>query len=267
MTDIVKTLFGGSSAEQQSTSTPIDMTPEAFKKLREPFSAELIKALQTGGPQYDGPLVAGIGDREKTMLDQLMPQTGAGTSRFGYLENVLKGNYLPGGQNENPFLDAAIRAAQRPTLQGLEETLSRSLPGRFTQAGQFTQPQGSSAFDRAAGIATRGAADAIGDIATKMSAGVYESERDRQQQAVPLSRQEVDATISNLQAQALPRLIEDLGIERGLAMFQQQATQLLDILRLLGGVTAPTVANKGQSTASSESNKGIFQPIGLKFPG
>lgn len=267
MGDFIKVLFGG--ATQESKSTPIDMAPAEYKSLRGPFAQSLLQLIQQGGgPQYSGPMNANIGQNEQTLLDQLMPQTGPTTARSGVIDSTLAGNYLPGQPGANPFLEAAIKSAQRPTLQGLEETLSRALPGRFTAAGHMIQPNtgqngGSSAFDRAAAIATRGAADTIGDIATKISAGAYESERGRQENAVSLSRAEVDSTISNLQSQALPRLIQELGIERGLALFQQRTQQLLEILRTIGGVTAPAVANEG--TSSGESWKGVFDSIPI-FP-
>lgn len=260
----MKELFGGSESKSQATSTPVDMTPDAFKNLRDPFAQTLLSYLQGGGtPQYTGPLNADMTQTEGDILSQLMGQTGTGTNRNSYLQQVLSGNFLPGQDGSNPFLQAAIEAAQRPTLQGLEETLSRTLPGRFTLAGQQVQPQSSSAFDRAAAIATRGTADALADIATNMSYGAYESERGRQQEAVQLDQAEVDTTIKNLQAQALPRLIEELGIERGLALFQQNTQSILQILQTLAGVTAPTVANQQQSTSQSESHKGIF---GQLFP-
>lgn len=261
MGDVVKMLFGGSSTKQQSTSTPVDMTPGEFTALRGPFADTLKALLTSGGPEYTGPMFSPITGTEQNILGDLNTQAGTGTARAGYLNNVINGGFLPGQPGSNPFLQAAIEAAQRPTLQGLEETLSRTLPGRFTQAGQFVQPGGSSAFDRAAAIATRGAADAIGDIATKISAGNYEAERGRQQEAVQLSRQEVDASISNLQAQALPRMIQELGIERGLALFQQKTQAVLDLLKTIGGVTSPTVANKGTSTGEGSSYSGIFKSI------
>lgn len=246
----MKKLFGGS--ETKSTSTPTDMTPDEYKNLRGPFAETIMSYLQQGGtPQYEGPLKADMTQTEGDILTQLMDQTGAGTGRSSYLSSVLSGNYLPGQDNANPFLNAAIEAAQRPTLQGLEETLARTLPGRFTLAGQQAQPQSSSAFDRAAAVATRGTAQALSDIATNMSFGAYEQERGRQQQAVQLDQAEVDNTIKNLQAQALPRLIEELGIERGIALFSQNTQSILDILKTLAGVTMPTVANNQQSTGES----------------
>jgi len=259
----MKEIFGGSETKSQATSTPVDMTPSEFKNLRGPFAQTILQYLNQGGtPQYTGPLNADITQPETDLLSQLMTQTGPGTDRSAYLSSIISGNYLPGQEGANPFLDAAIKAAQRPTLQGLEETLARTLPGRFTLAGQQVQPGSSSAFDRAAAIATRGAADAIADIATNMSFGAYETERGRQQEAVQIDQAEVDTTIKNLQAQALPRLIEELGIERGLQMFQQNTQAILEILRTLAGVTAPTIANQQQSTSEGESFKGIF-PKGI----
>jgi hypothetical protein len=257
-------IFGGSKqvSDSQSSSTPVDMTPAEFQGLRGPL-AEMLKtyiSTEQVGPQYSGPLKADITQPETDLLGALQ---GQGQNRNALIQKTLEGQFLPGQSGANPFLEAAIQSAQRPTLQGLEETLSRSLPGRFTQAGQFVQPQGSSAFDRAAAIATRGAADAMKDIATNMSFAGYESERGRQQEAVQIDQAEVDTTIKNLQAQALPRLIEELGIERGLAMFQQNTQSILQILQTLAGVTAPTVANTQFATSHAEgsSDKGIFSQL------
>lgn len=267
MAETLRTLFGGSKTQtvQTSASTPLDMTPDTYKDLRDPLSKSLMALLQTGGPEYTGPVAAPLGANEQSKLNELMPMTGPNTGRSQLLDKTIAGNFLPGQEGSNPFLDAAIKAAQRPTLQGLTETLTRDLPGRFTANGQFVQPNsdgqgGSSAFDRAAAIATRGAADAVGDIATKMSYQGYNDERQRQQEAIPLSRAEVDSTVTNLQAQALPRLIQQLGIDNGLQLFQQRTQTLLQILQTIGGVAAPVVANAsvGSGVSNSTTSKGVI---------
>lgn len=250
MVDFLSTLFGGS----QQSSTPTDMTPQPFQALQGPFAQYLSGMMQRGPNTYGGPMTAPVGANENGLLGQLMTQTNPGGPRGNLLNSTMAGNFLPGQQGSNPFLDSAITAAQRPTLQGLTETLTRDLPSRFTAAGQFVQPQGSSAFDRAAAIATRGAADANANIATNMSYQGYNDERSRQQQAIPLSQQEVQSTISNLQAQALPRMIQENGIDRGISLFQGQTQQLMQILGILAGVTQPTIASKSQG----DSTKGII---------
>lgn len=264
MTNVLRTIFGGSKTQSTAQSAPVDVQASEFKKLRGPFSDTLLKLIQGGGtPEYTGPLTEPLGNAEKDILSYLQSNTGSGSPARGPLDATLRGDFLPGGANANPFLDAAIRAAQRPTLEGLEEVLSRVLPGRFTAAGQFVQPQGSSAFDRAAAIASRGAANSLADIATNISAGAYESERGRQQQAITLNQQEVDTTIKNLQAQALPRLIQENGIDRALQLFQQRTASLLQLLQTLGGVTAPVV---GQQSSSQSSGQSINNPFSALFP-
>lgn len=248
-------------------------------------------------------------------VNNALTQAGASTGNIADYANALMGanknptssltssNFLAdlngasGGvfstDNNNPFLQAAIQAAQRPTLEGLTQTLTRDLPGRFTQAGQFVQPGSSSAFDRAAAIATRGTANALGDIATNMSYSNYNDAAARaaaalgqyttgqqqansqtqqltaeqQQQAVSNSLaaqnqnnqnattastvqgQDINNSIANLQAQALPRLIQDLGIERGTEAFNNNINSILAGLGIASGVTRPVVANSSSSSS------------------
>lgn len=261
-----RTLFGGSKSEQQSTSGPTDATPEALKALREPFVSTLTNVLQGGGrPAYEGPLTTPITGAETTGLGAV---SGAAydPTRQGLIQQTQQGAFLPGQAQANPFLQATIQAAQRPTLQGLEEVLSRALPGRFTQAGHFTQPQGSSAFDRAAALATRGAADAAGDIATNISAQAYDQERGRQQQSIQLGQGEVETLVTNLKAQGLPRLIEDMGVERGLAEFNSRMQSLMQALQVAAGSPISQIANQSQSTGKSITEKGVVPGLASLIP-
>lgn len=274
----------------------------------------------------------GIGGGPQQALGDFRTQLGAASQTGAF------------GGGANPFLQSAIEAAQRPTLQGLEETLSRTLPGRFTQAGHLIQPGGSSAFDRAAAIASRGATQELGDIATRMSynafeaaqgreasalenelarrgqfglqtqsleAGAMQNQLDRALQVPGMEAQlqqigantdlalaqlptqmaetalrlaqargqeagtgltqaqtgtqnaqtdltqsqvrgsEVDTAIKNLQAQALPRLIQDMGLERGIEAFNNNVNSLLATLGIASGVTRPVVANESKSSSGS----------------
>jgi hypothetical protein len=255
MSGVARSVFGGG---KQSSSTR-DRTPQELAALRQPFSQVGQALLGQGNmdplqgiPTYQGQFAAGMAPNESALLQQLMGQ-GQGAQQL--INQTLSGQFL---QQGNPFLEQAIQAAQRPTLQGLEEMLSRTLPGRFTQAGQFVQPEGSSPFDRAAAIATRGAADAMGDIATNMGFASHEAERGRMQEAIQLDQQQLQSTIQNLQAQALPRMIEQLGLDRGLQEFDQRVNRLLQTLQIITG--APLV-NLG--TESRGSNQGpMMSPIG-----
>lgn len=269
MTGVVRGLFGGSEERSQQQSGPVDVTPPEIRDLRGAFSTTLQRLLgQQGGdplagiPQFQGPLAAPMAGGENQLL-QLLQQQAAGGQGQQLINQTLGGAFLPGQAGSNPFLQATIQAAQRPTLQGLEEVLSRTLPGRFTAAGQFVQPEGSSAFDRAAAIATRGAADALADIATNISFGAFESERGRQQEAIQLSQQEVATNIANLQAQALPRLIEQMGIEGGREEFARRLQTVLQALSVATGAPLQTVAQESSGSSEGRSSDGIFSKIPL----
>jgi hypothetical protein len=272
MTGVLKSLFGGSSAEQKSTTTQTNYTDPNLSGLAPDLAATLrtllgsfgTQAQNAGDPSTATPTPqAGMTGNETNLINTIQGQVGPGTDSAAYIRDVLGGKYMPGQDGANPYFDAAVRAAQRPTLEGLTETLTRSLPGRFTAAGQLIQPNtgdqgGSSAFDRAAAIATRGVSNAVGDIATNMGNTAYNSERTNQNVAAGLDQQQVDQTIKALQASALPRLIQQNGLDQGLALFQEQTKNLLDILKTLGAVQAPTLAANTTSTGKSSTEKGII---------
>lgn len=275
-------IIGGTKAEDR----PVDIQSPEMQAIRGPAASILAQLLGRRGETFEGRIsrpgpdltatvtgaagdpLAGIPGATPAQLDvaDLTPAeaaqlaalgAGEGAGRRGLLDRTLAGGFLPGQEGANPFLRAAIEAAQRPTLEGLEETLSRVLPGRFTQAGQFTQPGGSSPFDRAAAITTRGVTQELGDIATRMSAGAFEAERGRQQEAVQMSQQEVETGLQKLQAQSLPRLIEQLGIDRGLEEFQRRSDQLMQLLNLIMGGTAPV----GATASRRRETPGIMGSI------
>lgn len=264
MSGFFRTIFGGSSQNTQSSSTPTDLTPAPFKALQKPF-ANVLQGLLSGGagsplagiPDYIGQTTAPVTGPEQALLTSLQGLVGGVGSNL--LADTAAGKYTD--PSTNPFLKAYIEAAQRPTLEGLANTLSRTLPGRFTAAGQFVQPQGSSAFDTAAALASQSAGNVLKDIASNIGFGAYEAERGRQNQAIQLGQDEVKTIISNLQAQALPRLIQQYGLDVGLQEFNTRLNALMQILGIAGGVTRATPAQVSQATGEGTSQTGILPTL------
>jgi hypothetical protein len=266
---VVQSLFGGS--EQESSSTPQDMTPDQFAGLRTQLGSILsqimggtaqdaqgnpIEGGAAGGgvqqfldllaPARGGPNTAAVGANEQTLLNRLM---GSGSGSRAYLDDVLSGEYARRG---NPLLQQYIQAAQRPTMQALEDTLTRSLPGQFTRAGQNVNPGRSSPFDMAAARAFEASANTAGDIATEIGFQAHEGERNRMQQAVQLDQQQVNQMMQNLQAQALPRLIEQHGMDAGMREYQTRVQTMLTLLQTLQTFTSPNVAQVASGSGSSQ---------------
>lgn len=199
----------------------------------------------------------------------------------------------------NPIVQAYVAAAQRQTQDALNKTLSRQNPSQFALGGQQVQGKGSSAFTRAQLDAETKAQAQLGDIATNINysnlndannrsasaLGQYTTgqqnanlqsqqlESTAQQNAASnaigastaqsnINTQEVNQMVQNLQAQALPRLIQDLGVERGMEVFQNNINSLLQTFGIVSGTSQPTIANSSSSSSSSIANP--FSPISVK---
>ncbi len=272
MSGIFKTLFGGSDAStsSQSTSTPQNYTNPILQGLANPLSSSLSQLIQsltstTNNANANGGVTpvpqAPLTGQEGNLLNTIQGQVGPGTASASWIKNVLGGQYLPGSPGGNPELSAAITAAQRPTLDNLTQTLTQALPGRFAAAGQQLQPNspgseggGSSAFDNAAALAFNSAAHTSTDIASNIANNAWNVGTQQQTAAAGLDQNEVHNTIDALQATALPRLIQQNGINQGLQLFQTQVSNLLDVLKTIGAVQAPTLANTSQSTSQGTSS-------------
>lgn len=285
MTSVLNAIFGGSqsSSTQQASSTPNNYTDPRLSGLASGLGSSLTQLLQsflssTNSANPNGGATATpqapLTSQEGNLLSTINSQVGPNTASAGWINDVLAGKYMPGAPNGNPNIAGAITAAQRPTLDNLTSTLTNALPGRFAAAGQSLQPNspgsgggGSSAFDNAAALAFQSAANTSTDIASNIGNNAFNVGSQQQTQAAGLDQNEVNNTISALTASALPRLIQQNGLTQGLSLFQSQVSNMLDLLKTIGAVQAPTLANTSQSTGSSEStsSKGIipdlFKPV------
>lgn len=249
-----------SSGMAQQSSRPVDLTLPWFQQLGQTAAGSLGNFI-SGGPNagniYGGPLTADMSGREWQTLRGLQNATFDPT-RLGLIQSTLAGDFLPGGPQANPFLNAAIEAAQRPTAEALNYAVGRQIPGMFAaagqQVGQTVGGGGSTAKDLNLIRASEVGGRALGDIATNMSNANYQFERGLQQQGIQLGQQDIQAMLANLQAQGLPRTIEDQGIQRAIALGQQAQTNWLQGLQLAAGMPLQTVGNVSQGTSTQSSS-------------
>lgn len=253
-------LFGG----QTQKSGPVDVTPEAFEALQQPVADALLALFGDSGGQlgFAGGSFPGVTDpnrftaaqtpQESDLLTRISSLTrapsGALSEAQSFLTSVLQGKGL--SPESNPFLADTISAAQRPLIEQFKDIQLPNLISQFTGAGQRVQPGGSSAFDRAGAIATRGLTNALADISTNLSNQNFQAERARQTQAVTQASQlntaDIQNAISGLQATALPRLIEQFGIDRGLEEFNRRITTVLQAIQLAQGLPLQTIAGESE---------------------
>lgn len=229
------------------------------------------------------------------------------------LESTMRGQFLPGQEGFNPFLQETIDMATRPLFEQFQEVTMPRLQQEAAMAGQQTAAGTSSPFDMAAARAQSGLAGAVGDVGTRLAGQAFETERARQQQAAmqavqqqqqaamqeqslqqqagmqtqaltqqaqeaergrqqqaaiqtpqmqeQLLQSQMQRVMQGLQAHALPRLVEDQGIERGMQQFQQQVQTLMNALGLAGQLGQPQTVQ----TPGTEGTPGLLGGIAQGF--
>jgi hypothetical protein len=240
--------MGGGSNE--ATSVQSDVTPPEYRQLRERYGSAFQDVASqygdiTGG--YQGPTTADITPEEQGLVDQIATwgggqptpnQQAAMDARLA----TIRGENL-GTTNLQPLFSQINEAFDEGTLQNA---------GMFTSAGHAVQD--SSPFARSEAIREKARIDAIGKVATDVHMG----ERGLQEAAAAgeegqaaarqgIDAAEVQALVDRLQATQLPRLIADMGIERGMAQFNSDIQNLLAMFGMGVQASMPQLATSSKS--------------------
>lgn len=234
--------------------TVVETDPAPFAGVRGTVTDKINELITSGGPSFEGDFAAGLSPEEMALLDQIFgasTATPAGTAASqDLLQRTIGGDFL--SPDSNPLLAATIKEAQRPVLEAFRDSEIPGLRAAFTRAGQRIQPGASSPFEAAELKAGSRLADTLAGIGTNIAGQNFQAERTRQQQAAELApkidEQQFKRLVDGLREQALPRLIEQLGLDKGLAEFERRTQALLQALQL--GVTA----------GAQQPQTAVFQP-------
>jgi len=298
-----------SKGSGQSTNTPVSMTPSAFVGLQPGVASGLSNMFSGGpvysGPQSVGaPLStaptnvspstfsAPISANENSILSNIMgfnnANGGVNPAVGSYLSTVLNPSYA-GNIAQSPAVQQAISSAIAPMESTFQNVTMPQLKGNFVANGAVLngpgqtnggQPGmnpasggGSSAFDKAAAIAQTGLAQAegqtAGGIVNNAMSNAMQQQSQGATQAQTLSTTQVNNLVTSLQAEALPRLIQQYGLDQGLQEFNNRVQTMLEALGIGAQISGPDVAESGQSTQSTNSQSGsgfmggINQMVGL----
>lgn len=244
-----------------------DMTPAEFAAMRGDIAntfGQIIgwgkegdgsigsKLSPTAGTENAGAFVAGMSPAEKRQLSAM-------NTLAAQRDNTLDKHYgraLDAAEqldpDANPFTQKVVAAAQRPLVQAnRRENLERQ--GVFARAGH-SLPE-SSPFHTAQAIGQEAYYNALGDTAAKIHGQQYQGAQDRMQTAATglsqLNQIRFQRGLENLTAQALPRLIEQQGIDKGVADFNFRINLLSQILGMATGAASPTLGQFGKSESVS----------------
>jgi hypothetical protein len=239
----------------QSRGRAADKQAREFKDLR-PEMADLIGGsfgdisnFMSGNLGFEG---AGI-DLDQFRAPMTLGETDAlgdlGTLNAGsenemlssdLMRRTLSGDFL--SRDSNPEMMDLIRFTNKEINSAFNDQglATKSL---FARAGQ-SLPE-SSPFSEAAAKLESGRLDAIGKNVSTIAAANYQAERDRQVQAVEQTRAsagfEFQRQLEFLRANALPRLIDEIGFDRAFTEFQTRLAALSQALGIAAGITSPAL--------------------------
>jgi hypothetical protein len=239
----------------KSRGQVVDKQAREFKDLR-PGLADLISGtfgditnFMSGDLGFDGSEIDLDRFRAPMTLGETDALEGLGRLNEGsenemlssdLMRRTLSGDFL--SRDSNPELADLIRFTNKEINSAFNDQglATKSL---FARAGQ-TLPE-SSPFSDAAAKLEAGRLDAIGKNVSTMAAANYQAERDRQVQAVEQTRAtagfEFSRQLEFLQANALPRLIDEIGFDRAFTEFQTRLAALSQALGIAAGITSPAL--------------------------
>ena len=255
--------MSGGGGYSSSKGRPRDVSPSEYKALRPGVATDLTNLFRNPA-SYQGQLYAPIRQNESDILAGL--QT-AGRNPFGQgatreeLLNTIQGRSA-GFQS---LLDEAVGAASKDiTNYAQDQNLeNRALFGR---AGQTLSE--SSPFAMAQAKSNAGILDALQKASVGIRLPSMMQERQNQLSAIGMLNEQNQGDLSRelaiLEAQGLPRAIEEQGISRGVDLFKEQQQRIMQAMAMLAQITSPTIGTSTDSK-SINMNAGICWVADLLF--
>lgn len=240
-TDIYKQLIG--SAPEQARWSPTTMTPEQQRAL-----AKIVSQLSSEGvtgPEYEGELVAGLGNLEAMSLEaleQMILKQATGEGAAADAETALS-ELIKSGGAPTDFEDFYRTSVHDPLLQEFSESVLPELTRRFGSSGAFGSDR-KLAEQQATERLVKTLAGTRGELAFK----TQESAANRLLQAIGLAPQLEGADTANvlamLEGAGLPRQIQQARLTSEYGEFQrQQEERSKRIAQLLAALGVKGVEN------------------------
>ena len=243
-----------------SSSKGKDLTPGEFGELRSGVRRTLQGSLKDrlgGGLQGFRPGQVNTGNfttqltgAQREGIDQVQALADPNNSRqqLQTLQGIAGGNQLD--LQNDPVFNANLDVLGRRVLGAFDpqEEANKAL---FARAGQ--QLPSSSAFAQSQSRISESKQQALTDLAAQFGGQQLQSNRDRQlqagQQLQALEQSRLERAQAALETQDLPRLIEDLGLERAREEFGRRQAAIREQISLAAAVSSPTIGTRSKSSS------------------
>ena len=174
-------LFGGRPETQSSQTVSAPQLPAYLQPYETDAATQAQSLYNSGGlapAYYSGQTVAPLSGQTQGGIDAITARATAGNPLLpaaqGASMDTINGNYL--NADSNPYLQSAMDAANRGTVQQFSEATLPGLQASFSKAGRSS----SDAYGNTIGRATDGLARTLSDSNSTMAANNYATERANQ---------------------------------------------------------------------------------------
>ena len=169
-------MSGGSGGGNQ-TSTTVQSIPAELKPLATAYTN---KAINLGGQSYNpfqGQRYANLNPTQNLGIQSTINRAVGGSRTIDNAERALNEN-ITGGPN--PYLDSIVNQAQGSVVRNYQNNAIPQLLGSSMSSGSF----GNSGVTAAARESGNDLQENLGDIATQIYGGAYETDKARQLQSI-----------------------------------------------------------------------------------
>jgi hypothetical protein len=234
-----------------------DFTPGKFKSMRGDVRDTLTAGAQGRGVAVDpfqGELVAGIAPGEQSQLGRIGGFAADEDANFRASQQSLRA--IAGGSQldfqNDPAFQKILDFSQRRLAGGFNQR-EEEIKALFARAGQ--ELPNSSPFAESQSRIFESRTQAATDLEAQLIGQEFGAARDRQMlagtQLSNLETQRLERALSTLEANGLPRLIRDMGLERGREEFARRQDQILKLIGLQTEAASPHLAGTGKSSSVS----------------
>lgn len=230
----------------EAAGLPRELQSDAFQQMQ----SNQFTAAGLGDQFASNTLARALQGQEALSLPRQVQQAGL-DRQAGAFDTARESAFRAAGLGEQLTGSALERALQGTEAAGLPRQVQQAGLDRQAQAFEAAQGRGlqaaglgdqlsSNALQRAlAGFEAAGAGqERAGQAFEQQQARQLQAGSQLGSQQLAQETAQLEAQLQNLQAQGLPRLIEQMGIEGGLAEFERQRNELMQLLATGGNLAA-----------------------------
>jgi hypothetical protein len=232
------------------TSTTTQSIPAELKPLASAYTSKAINLGEQGFNPYTSDRFAGLNPDQLSAINAIRNRAISGSATMNNAESALNAN-IAGGPN--PYLDSMVNQAQGSVMRNYQNTAIPQLLGGSMASGSF----GNTGITAAGRESENDLQQNLGNIATQMYGGAYDSDKARQMQAIGMAPMFGNAAYSDAsQLMNAGQIMQDQS-QRGMDFDYEQFLNEQNLpYKQLAAMSGVFGSNLGSSSTTQQSGGG-----------